>query len=714
MTGQSPPSAPTTAQDDRNALSRDLSEFLIQLSIALHRYAMYPQGHPSLAPTVEHLLKQLDDLLEGRSSLSLGVARSQLIIEGIATDPKNPVLKELAGRLHRHHLGAVMFTRGVAFDEVHDMLALVSVEADRTGEPVGLNPTYHIGAWPHLRLYPLTYERLQLVADENQAPPTGTEEPESRTARTRAAQLWIGLARAALASEQVSAEPGPPGTATADDDEELDPTAVAQAIDAHRRDAAYDQVVVGYMLQIADELKAGATPESGALKRRVSKLVSTLDSHTLSRLLEMGGDRGQQRRFLLSASEGMAVDAVLELVRAAARSQEQTVSHSMLRLLQKLAQHAEVGRGNRRMVAETSVREQVAELVRGWSLKDPNPEEYRRALEAMSRANPIFAVAPDQHYVPEPRRVIEMAFEIDVMGDAVTRAVERVLEDGQLKWLLEILRSAHAPTVSEAVWQIVATPDRLRLVLAGDPLDVFALDLLARRMRLDAAEPMLEVLVESDSSQTRRLLLDRLVAMGDAVGPLAAARLPDERWFVQRNMLGLLGELPNLPPDFKPGDYLAHPDGRVRREALRMLLRDPQARERAICVGLTDADERTVRLALTAASRDCPAAAVPLIVARATKGATTSQRVTAIRILQKLSHHSAIETLLQITQPRRTLFGLRPPPKSREYLAALRSLQGHGSDARARQVLAAAARSRDSDVAQAAVGGDPDEDPSGV
>ena len=78
-------------------LSRDLADFLIELSIALHKHAMYPEGHPSLAPAAAGLTRRAALLLEDRATISLGVARNQLVIEGVATDPKHPVLRELAG-----------------------------------------------------------------------------------------------------------------------------------------------------------------------------------------------------------------------------------------------------------------------------------------------------------------------------------------------------------------------------------------------------------------------------------------------------------------------------------------------------------------------------------------------------------------------------------------------------------------------------------------
>src|SRR5258708_16486497 len=94
---------------EKAALSRELADFLIELSIALHKHAMYPEGHPSLAPAAASVTRRAEHLFENRATLALGVARQQLVIEGVATDPKNPLLAELARRLHRHHLAALTF-----------------------------------------------------------------------------------------------------------------------------------------------------------------------------------------------------------------------------------------------------------------------------------------------------------------------------------------------------------------------------------------------------------------------------------------------------------------------------------------------------------------------------------------------------------------------------------------------------------------------------
>ena len=674
---------------ERAALSRELSDFLIELSIALHKHAMYPDGHPSLGPAADGVAERLYALLQDRGTLSLGVARNQLVIEGVATDSKNPVLRELAGRLHRHHVGAVTFRRGAGPGEIQSVLSLLAVEADRTEEPLGLGPPEQLTQWQHIRLYSVTYERLQLVDDSGEP---AEEDDDSRAARTRSAQLWIGLARAALAVEDEDQEP--PST---------EPTVVAKAIDEHPRGTAYDQVIVGYLLQMADELRSGGG-EALELKKRMSTLVSTLDEETLKRLLDMGGDRAQRRKFLLSASEGMAVDAVLDLVRVASEQRdEQNISHSLLRMLQKLARHAETGVGSRRVEAEGAVRDQIAELIRGWSLKDPNPGAYRTALDGMATAESIYAVAPESQYRPEPRRIFEMALEVNEMGEPVSRAVERLLYSEGVTAVLDAIEEVQAPRVAGAVWSKLAAPEMIEQVARGEPIDTQLLDRLVGHAGLEAAEPLLNVLEDSQSSQTRRILLDRLARLGPEVGPLAVARLADKPWFVQRNMLALIGELAELAPEFKATDYLEHEDPRVRREAIRILVSDPNRRERAICTALVDSDARNVRLGLTAALDGCPQAATPMVVSRIRSKSADDLQALAVRVMANTDQPQSLEILLSVAAPRKQLFGTKLPPKSEAYLAALRGLHRFTTDARAREALAKAVRSRDPEVVRAAL-----------
>jgi hypothetical protein len=688
-----PTESPPGPQEGRAALSRELADFLIELSIGLHKHAMYPEGHPSLAPAAERVAQRLTPLVADRGSLSLGVARDQLVIEGVATDSKNPVLADLAGRLHRHHLGAVTFRRGCDAAQIRDCLATIAVEADRTGQPLGLGPSAQLTAWSDITLYSLTYDALELVG----GPEREQGEEEEADARTRADQLWVGLARAALASDTED-DPESEPTST-------DPGIVARAIDQHAGGTAYDQVIVGYLLKIAEELRTSKGGEAAALKKRVSKLVSSLDDRTKGRLLDMGGDRMQRQRFMLNASEGMTLDAVVDLVKAWAGAEQQDISHSLVRMLEKLSRHAEESDGERRQVADASLREQVRDLVQGWGLADPNPGAYSQSLEAMSRHRSEFAAPKKDRFLPEPQRFLEMALEVDTPGERVFRAIDQLVEQGRLSWVIQRLEEAEAPRVVPAVWDYIGGGTKLREMLTAQNLNSETLDAVVERMGIACAEPMLDVLAETESTQSRRMLVDRLARFGGELGPRVVAWLDDPRWYVQRNMLSVLAELPQLPPDFNGAKFLQHADPRVRRQAVRVGLRSPTLRDRAVCSAISDSDERIVRMGLSAALESCPETAVALIVQKAVAADSEAQRLMAIQVLGSSGRPAALNALLSIAKPRRrSLLGLKPRSWSKESIAAVRALRSFGSDQRATRVLEMAAKSRDPVLERAARG----------
>ena len=479
---------------------------------------------------------------------------------------------------------------------------------------------------------------------------------------------------------------------------------MAEAIEAHQRGTAYDQVIVGYMLQIADELKVAGGSGAVALRKRMSKLISALDETTLSRLLDMGGDLGQRRQFILDASQGMAVDAVVDLVRAASGAGA-PISRSMLRMLTKLGHHAERGGAASREIAETNLRDQVAELVQGWALLDPNPDGYSSALEKMSQAAPALLAPGEARFVPEPVRLLEMACEAGATGDTLLRAVDQLVLEGRLVEALDVVDRAPRPSpASEAIAERTATPESVRVLLASQPVDLAVLDRVLAHTGDAAAEPMLDALADSESRQLRRALIDRLIRLGPPLGPHLLPRLGDERWYVVRNLLYLAAELPTAPAGLNAAHYTQHADLRVRREALRVLFKDPSVRTRAICTALADADPRVKRLALSAAADGgCPEPAVPLVVALATGDEESELRVAAIRTLAAEGGRLALDALLRLTHMRRSMLGnVKRVASEPEFLAALGALGRFASDHRARERLEQAAESKDAETAKVA------------
>ena len=672
----------------QSMLSRELAEFLMDLSVAIHKHAIYPAGHPLLDQAVDSVHRSVSGLLLDRPALSIGVARRQLIIEGVATESSHPVLAELAGKLHRHHLGAVKFLPGLGRTELADMLSVVGLEPQRDAQPIGLQPELMQGRWHDVKLFPLTYDRLELIDDDGASSSDSTSGGLARGGA--AAQLWIGLARAAIAGD-LDAQP---------EHDALEPEAVAHAIDEHDRELAYDQVIVGYLLQIAREVSTDGSRETSGLQRRISRLVGSLQPDTLRRLLEMGGDALQRRRFVLDASQGMTVDAVMGLVQAAASAEGQTISHSLVRMLTKLASHAASDQSTRSREANGAFREHVERLVGSWSLDDPNPTTYSETLSqlAHSKAGPAGDLAPARHGC-EPARIVSMALEIGASGDRVRHAIAAMLDAGQYGELLDLLDAVPDPrsVLARELWARIADRDPLRALLAAPRFDHGVIRRLVARVGAEAAMPILEALEGGVDGSRHERLLSLLVQVGPPAAPMIAVRLGHVPPALTRELLACLAKIaPPVPP---PEVRLCrdHEDPTVRREAVKLLLAYSATRESALLASVNDPDERVAYIGLLAAAQSCPADAAALIRQRVDRGDLADGTVRAAAVRAVASRRDD-ETLAWILARTLTTGGLlrrtRLAPSSPEVLASLGALAAHwGDDPRAAVAIELARRS---------------------
>jgi hypothetical protein len=680
---------------ERSTLSRDFSEFLVELSIALHKHAMYPSGHPSLEPAAASVAARAAILLTDRPMIALGVARHQLIIEGVATAPEHPVLRRLADGLHRHHLGAVSISRGADAKEIGEALRALAAEPERDG-PLGLMLPDQRPSWSHVRLHPLTFDGLVLAADVPLA-----EDGQAGPGGSRTAELWVGLARAAMAGDSAS---------LADGEVETEPTVVARAIDEHRGTEAYDQVVVGYMLQIARALKQTSGIEAEALKRRISKLIRALKPDTLRRLIEMGGDVAQRGAFVRDATHGMAVDAVVDILKAAAEASGQTISHGLVRMLSKLAAHAESGTDAARPEADRALRDQVEKLLSNWHLADPNPEDYGRLLQHLATSGPLSELTSGQAGPggeAGPMRVVQMSLETGSTGPMVDRAIDQLIESrlvGSLLQLLPPLKEARGEA-AEAIRERLLRPETIDRMTAHDAIDAESLDQLVPLLPLSSYGILLDALAASENRATRRKLIDRLAQARQDITPLIAKRLEDPRWYVRRNMLLLLELLGKVPAGFSVSRWTGQEDHRVRQEAVRLQLTLPREREQALRTALADSHPRIISIGLSALQEDCPADVVHLVARVVTNpDAPDELRQLAVHALGQSRQSMALETLLRLVDGGKTLLGRpRLAAKSPTCVAALQELAaGWSSNPTAKAVLAVAARSSDPEIRNAA------------
>ena len=676
------PAAPAQRSRAVSALSRELADFLVEFSIVLHKRSMYPPGHPHLQDSADRFVRRMSLLLKTRETVSLGVARHRLVIEEVTTDPNNALLRDLAHRLHRHRIAAVHVTRGATLEEVEALLTALSTDPKRGDGPVGKRLD-QLGRWEHIRLRPVGYDNFSLHDGRS------SEKPEDAGVER---DSWVELAQLALSSEEGS------------DASEADPLVMADAIGRKSGEVAYDRVVLGYLARVAEEMSRQKGGAEDQLVQRISKLIQALDSNTLRRLLEASADHAERRQFVLNASQILAADAVMEVVQAAAQVSHQTISHNLLRLLHKLAHHAESGPTGIRAAADGALRTNVARLIEDWKLEDPNPSEYNAVLEGMvRRASAEFAVE-DLQLGCDPDVLLRMAVELGSVGPAVYAALEKLLGRRELVRVANWLESAPQTSTTAELWRYIATPERLERELAASPMDQEAVAILVERIGAGAADSLLDRLASANDRSTRAVVLKQLLALGPRAGQVAVARLDGAPWFVQRNILVLLSRLGSWPSGFSPTAYADSPDARIRREAIKLMLDSPQHQAEAVMRGLRDGDEGIVALALAAALESCAPEALGLIHRVAVDAKRPAEsRVLAVRILARSKTPEAVQVLQDLVVHRRRWFGRRLAPKSPELLAALSGLATHWRDHPAAvEVLAQAQQHPDPDIRAAA------------
>ena len=679
------PSAAPPANSNHQRIPKKLAEFLVEFAVAFQKHGIYPQGHPQLSATVDRCVRKLDGVLNDTEPVAFAVARNQIVIGNVTTDPTHPPPHPPPQRLHRLRIGSIHILPGVRRDELADFLYASSIEDDD-------KPQIAISAqsmrWPHVHITALTYDRLELMGEES-----GLTDQQNQ--RAGAKLIWIALARATLS---LGADPG--------SEELLNPRVLASALN-ERREPEYDQAVVDFLLELTESLKGPQSEDSITVSGQLTDLIKSLQPAALNRLLEMGGDAEKRKRLVKDASQYLAADAVLALVQSAAKASNQTLSSSLLRLLSKLALQAEKGSAPMRAGASNEMREQVAQLVDNWDTKRLNPEGYQDALDRMAHQRGLSLMQQRKHPC-EPKRLVATALETDTLGGPVWLAVNQLIMNGGIAMLLDLLDRAPAKNATaDALWPLVATPDNLRHLLREEQIDPALLERISSRMGLDVVELLLDGLETSETRTMRRKLLDLLARFGNDAGPMIVKRLknPDIPWYVQRNLLTLLVLLPKAPDGFSPQSFLTHTDERVRREALKLMLRMPKHRQTTIIVALSDRDDGIVKTAMAAALDDCPKAALPLIMRNVERRSVHPEmRALGIRVIGAAADPETLEWLLGYAAKRTKLLGrMKLLPKSMEMLAALAGLaHGWSNDPRVKDVLESAKKSKDADVRAAA------------
>jgi hypothetical protein len=688
------------ATDKPPALAKPLIDLLIEMSVGLHKYSMYPDGHKLLDTAMSGVWRKLNDAIGDAPKLAIGVARSQLIIEGVPSDENSPVLRDLALKLYRRRIGGIVLGKDIDEAELTDLFRTIArydatlidmLLAAEEGKPP---PEGHekLPDWPHARLLPLSFNQLELGSDAL----LPGEEPKKGPG-SWASQLWVQLARATVGEQAAAVQ----------DPSELpqDPLVLARAIEDRKNDPEFDKGIMDIFPDVFDGIKNKGGMAGAALQRRLSTLVTALSPKTLRRVVDSGSTSQQRHELVKKASQALAADTVLDLVRAVAASEQHSMSESMLLLLSKMAKHSEQGNANRAYNADAALRLNVRQLVDDWGDAATLPEEsYWSTLEQLV-AQPGAPVAAQTSRIDiAPDRVVDLAIDLETLGTTAKGALQDMVKRGQIAQLMRMVDAM--PESSKIVYQLrrhLVNTGTIRRLLQDRPPDFEVLERLVVRVGPLSAAALLDALEKEDDRPSRQKLLEMLAGLGTPIGKEIIARVQRAQGTHLRTLLALLVRIPELPDSFSALPYTADKDPSIRREAYTLLLKDPLARNKGIAAGLGDEDDGVNRIALRVAQEfGCPKVAVPVLARRLRdRSLDDNLGATAVRVLAPVRQPVVLESFVSVCRSPRRRFLLFPQlsEKSPVMLAALGALaRGWASDPSAAKVIKLAYRSSDPEI----------------
>ena len=231
------------------------------------------------------------------------------------------------------------------------------------------------------------------------------------------------------------------------------------------------------------------------------------------------------------------------------------------------------------------------------------------------------------------------------------------------------LRRLLTPAVLKTIVQLVPRqPERYHVYL----------DLLERSGEI-GAEAVLAQLGGATSIAERRVFYDVLGKLDDAV-PVLLRKLGDDRWYVVRNAIELLGALGDVTVEPQVAEALGHADERVRRAAALSLakLGTPSA-QRDLYHAMRKVADPVRHVAATAMVTREGDRAVSTLVEALERGGDDEAQKTIVMALGRVGTPDAVGALVKAAQDGGSLFGRRRSVAVR--VAAVQALGETGTPA---------------------------------
>ena len=676
-----------------------MQQFMMRFAGALNRRRAYAPTHPMVLAAEALWLDATQTALSHRSTLAIGVARHELLVDGVPYDARSSVARELAGRLHRRGVGSITFEAGLSIVDVRDALGWMAREPGGADDTPPANGRLHITR--------TAYDLLIL-------------DDAIRDAQSAIASLWRVLAEVTgiqpdLAAQAAAAMPEEFAGLPLIDEETPDGTigfdtdAILTRLRDRLKESAVARRTAVALMELTNHGVATSDDGRALIGAQLLSLLERLGRAALNPIVKSLADTAAQQRFVSQTIDVLPIADAVSWLDTAAAANGQQISHSLLRLMSKLSTVA-ADRGD--VASDSAFRDAARDLVDGWTLADPNPVQHVELLdriagyERASRNKSLKKNGPSSATI-ESSRLVQMALELDTVGDDTVAAVEALVASGSGRTLMQWIHATGATSAATELRRIATSDKAVRQLLLTEPVDRLDARAMLEILDITSADTLLDVLSEAGTKGTRLLVRQRLAEFGESITPRLIARLTDGPWYLIRNVLSLLHDsTAQRTGDGAAADAIAellsHKQAQVRIEALRVLVRmDGDRRLAALERALHDDNERVVVVALQELADEqgehdaAPTTLVTQLMALVDSGAHSDPvRARAIRTLAASRSDAVREWLIaQVSRRSMILRRLTLVEPTQSAVSALHVLtRVYGDDPAAARVLAIAQR----------------------
>ncbi|HEU5162876.1 MAG TPA: HEAT repeat domain-containing protein [Thermoanaerobaculia bacterium] len=579
-------------------------DFVRSLAMAWKNLAAYPRSHPAVAASLDSADRRLAELRGPAGDVTFGIGSDSLVYGSLTLD--SAVAQKFAFALYARGVAVCRFGSETTREELDAFLRILATSTPgHEARPIWEEIT--AAGVVNINLQPVNYEAVQLT-DELPDEPPGTEsvwdeilrallEGRRFAAGSEATSEAAGIDDLSrMLTEYVDAVEGPPLTL---DDDATFGVRVIPRDERLSSICSFIEMTFGERIRNAPLRGLQHSLEQAAqLLRTLAAPIRTVVLAGIVRALA-GHDVTVDtlREFAAALPNDDVLDALRYLSSVGSLSPH---ASSLLRSLTLAAPSAP-------SAATRATPAAVADLARLFGDDDAdrfNPPEHRDLLASVAVTIPDIS--------PEASKAVEElgARKDTVAGAIVERQLVTVLFDllddptggrpfaAALK-KLEVLFRQHvergdyeeasalldrlnetASRGSEELRRAVTAhlgsaagiPALVESLHASDPEKLPALQRIVLAFGAPALQQLLEALAEEGNLSRRRRLFDFIASLGPGIGPIASQFLTDARWYVVRNIIALLRVIEDrqsLPEVRKLG---AHPDLRVRLEAIKSLL----------------------------------------------------------------------------------------------------------------------------------------------